>query len=156
MLDIKTTTRPGPSRLIITKKQLEFYTENGFNIPQISDMLHVSERTIKRRLKEFDIMIKRKYSEISESDLDEEVLKIIKRFLNTGYKKMKGFLLEFAYKKSGFGNPSVESILNVSYYEPCNQEPWFDENIKWQDHCLCGIWMEIITLLRIALLYTDA
>ena len=75
------------------RKELQFHLEHRFSILQIGKMLNISERTIKRRLKEFSLSIKETYSEISNVDLDSFVLSTLKEFPNTGYKRMKGFLL---------------------------------------------------------------
>ena len=87
------SSQRGRPKFAVTKEQLQFYLEHRFSIPQIGKMLNISERTIKRRLKEFSLSIKETYSEISDVDLDSFVLSTLKEFPNTGYKRMKGFLL---------------------------------------------------------------
>jgi len=91
--DIMHTGTVGAPKIAISKEQLKYFIDNGFTIHQISSMINVSTRTIKRRLREFDIKIKEQYTTISDFELDRIIETILKDFPNTGYKRMKGFLI---------------------------------------------------------------
>ena len=58
----------------MSKEQLEFYLCIHFTVPQIVSMLKVSESTVKRRLKRFDLLISSTYTVISDIDLDNKIL----------------------------------------------------------------------------------
>lgn len=45
----------------------------GFSIPRICGLISVQQRTLKRRLKEYGIKIRDKYSSISDGDLDVKI-----------------------------------------------------------------------------------
>ena len=69
---------PGRPSYDINKDQLQPLIDLGFNVPQISELLQVSKRTIERRLAEYDISA-RSYSTITDEELDNQV-KDIKLF----------------------------------------------------------------------------
>ncbi|XP_033101239.1 uncharacterized protein LOC117104496 [Anneissia japonica] len=101
-----TTTRPRPTsyntptsisgrgrpKLIITEEQLLFFVENGFTVKDMSKLLNVSKRTIERRLKEADISLKKKYSEITDDHLDNKIEYILLSFPNSGWKSVLAHL----------------------------------------------------------------
>ena len=85
--------RRGRPKVIITEKQLYFYLKNGFTIPAISTMLGTSQSTVKRRMRDNYLKKSYYYSTLSDEELDENILHHLSEFPNTGYKRMKGFLL---------------------------------------------------------------
>ncbi|XP_066914919.1 uncharacterized protein [Clytia hemisphaerica] len=83
----------GPPKYFIPVEVLEYYVENGFKNVDIAKMLHVSLSTIKRRLSENTLNKKDKFSKMTDDELDVVVNEILVDHPNTGYKKMRGFLL---------------------------------------------------------------
>lgn len=73
----------GTKKYIIPKCQIETLIDEGFTIYEVSSILGASERTIYRRMVEYDLK-KQKFSKINDSDLDLAVLDTIKRFPNCG------------------------------------------------------------------------
>ena len=88
----QTGTR-GKPKILISKDLLEFYLKNQFSVSEITCMTGISQSTIKRRMSEHGLTVKQFYSDISNHELDEQILRKLNDFPNTGYKKMKGFLL---------------------------------------------------------------
>ena len=78
---------------IVTKQQLEYYLENGFTVPASARMISVSEKTIKRRLKDYDLSITGCYARLSDEELDGLVRDIVAQNPNCGYRRMLGFLM---------------------------------------------------------------
>ena len=87
----------GAPKYHISQQQLEFYVANGFTIKLIAEMLQVSSRTVKRRLHDFGIKFRGKFSVISDEELDREVELILIQFPNSGYKEMRGYLTSNGY-----------------------------------------------------------
>ena len=93
------TGKPGAPKLNISLNMLMYYyLESGFTIPDISAMLNVSCSTLKRRMKEYGIRKSDFYSLMEDNKLDQVIVSILKDFPNSGYKKMKGFLLSRAHR----------------------------------------------------------
>jgi len=87
------TGKIGHPKLEISVEQLKYFIENCFSIPQMATMLNVSPSTIKRRLKDFRLNIRQTFTNINDEELDKLIESILKDFPNTGYKRMKGFLI---------------------------------------------------------------
>lgn len=82
---------PGRPCYDINENQLQSLLDVGFNIPQISELLQVSKRTIERRLAEYCISA-RSYTTIVDEELDNQV-KDVKLFNpNIGSKNLAGYL----------------------------------------------------------------
>ncbi len=77
----------------IPKCQLEFYLSHGFSTEKISEMIGVSSRTIKRRMKDYGLEIGQLYSDVTDERLDNVILQKMKDFPNCGYRRMNGLLL---------------------------------------------------------------
>ena len=54
--------RFGRPRYDISREQLQYLLENKFTIPQISNMLGVSQRTLHRRMNEFSLSVRAHYT----------------------------------------------------------------------------------------------
>ena len=98
LVNLVNTNGKGAPKFQIPKSLLQFYLRQGFTTPQISDMIRVSESTVKRRLKVYDLKRDRMYSALTDDELDEKVNMVLADFPNTGYKRMKGFLLSDGLK----------------------------------------------------------
>lgn len=86
-------TGKGAPKFDIPVDIMNYYVENGFKATQISKMLHVSLSTIKRRLKDYNLSKGETFTKMTDELLDKCIDNILIEFPNTGYKKMKGYLL---------------------------------------------------------------
>ncbi|KAL4007073.1 adhesion G-protein coupled receptor G5 [Sarotherodon galilaeus] len=62
---------------LITREQLSFLKSCGFTAPQMADILNVSLRTIRRRLRQYHFTRASMYAELTDSALDEHVQDIV-------------------------------------------------------------------------------
>lgn len=88
----------GRPRYFISMDQLEFLLDMRFTSGEIASMFGVSESTIKRRIREYDSFVKKRYSDISDEDLDVIVERLMREFPNCGYKRMTGLLLNTGHR----------------------------------------------------------
>ena len=86
------TGQCGWPKLEVPQEQLQFLIERRFNTPQIASLLGVSQRTVERRLRDFNLNISTTYSNLSDQELDAVIRSILRDFPQTGYKRMTGFL----------------------------------------------------------------
>ena len=77
----------------ISKEQLEYFIEFGFKALQIAVMLGVSEATVRRRYRVFQISSK-SYIDISDEELDNKIMSIKEDFHQSGYRIVTGILRE--------------------------------------------------------------
>ena len=82
----------GRPRYNIPREQLELFLELGFSVPQMANMLGVSQSTVKRRMLTYSLSIRHTYTNISREDLDSEVSNVLEMFPNCGYRRMIGYL----------------------------------------------------------------
>lgn len=87
--------RPG---FDVSLQQLFFLVENGFSVPQISDMIGVSVRTVRRRVSEFGLSIRAQYSTITNDELDRLVREFQVQYPLCGNRQMSGHLLSRGYR----------------------------------------------------------
>ena len=76
----------------IPREQLELFIEHGFNTSDMATMLGVSVRTVEMRLSEYSLLITDRYADISNEDLDNQVMEVFQMFPNCGYHRMLAFL----------------------------------------------------------------
>ena len=69
------SSRParGRPKFDISRDQLGHFIETGFSVPEMSEMLGVSKRTVERRLQQFGLSIRETYSDMTDQELDEKV-----------------------------------------------------------------------------------
>nr|XP_055037085.1 uncharacterized protein LOC129424440 [Misgurnus anguillicaudatus] len=67
----------GRPQLSITQEQLQFLLEYNFSTKQMAEILGVSKRTVKRRLRKFSISLRDRYTDMSDSDLDNQVRELV-------------------------------------------------------------------------------
>ncbi len=60
----------GRPRFSIPHHQLEFLIESRFSVPQNSHILGVSISTVRRRMTDYDLSIRRTYSTLADDQLD--------------------------------------------------------------------------------------
>ena len=86
-------TGRGRPRVCLSREQLESLIEANFTVPQIAHMLGVSVSTIRRRMNMYNLAIRATYANISNEDLDQQVLLVSSQFPACGSKQMAGHLL---------------------------------------------------------------
>ncbi|XP_026064456.1 uncharacterized protein LOC113047310 isoform X2 [Carassius auratus] len=67
----------GQPQYSITQEQLRFLLEYNFSTKQMGEILGVSKRTVKRRLRKYNISLRDRYSNLSDSDLDNLVREVV-------------------------------------------------------------------------------
>ena len=87
------TGQPGRPKFEIPAEILRFLFDKRFTVKDTATLLGVSQRTVERRMNEFDIRIGNCYSNIGDRDLESIVNNIVRDFPNVGYKRMSGLLL---------------------------------------------------------------
>ena len=98
MPPVEVSGRAGRPRFVIPVEQLQYLVDNKFTVPQMADMIGVSERTIHRRLSSNNIYIRSNYSDISDRELDEIVGHIHSQFPLCGNKQMIGHLTSLGFR----------------------------------------------------------
>ena len=88
----------GRPRFVIPRQQLLYLVENHFTVPQMSEMLGVSVRTLHRRLSQYGLSIRSQYSELTDNDLDRLIKSIHDQFPMCGYRQMNGHLLSQGFR----------------------------------------------------------
>ena len=78
----------------LPRDQLVYLVENGFTCSKISNMLGISQRTIYRRMSEYDISIRQMYSNITDAELKEFITEAHSSFPNAGYRFIRGWLMQ--------------------------------------------------------------
>lgn len=64
---------PGRPKLAVSKDHLQELIEMDLNVPCISKMLGISERTIHRRMQEWGLSVRNTYSKLTDHELDNLV-----------------------------------------------------------------------------------
>ena len=82
----------GRPKIVITSQMLDYFFGHGFSASTTAHLLHVSLRTLRRRMSEFGILIRDQYSNISDEVLDRTVAIIQRQYPNCGYRMMQGYL----------------------------------------------------------------
>ena len=74
----------GRPRYAITAQQLQYFIYFGFKAPEIASVLGVSESTLRRRLKDFNLSTSQRFTEIYDEELHNVVKDIKQEFNNSG------------------------------------------------------------------------
>ena len=85
-------SRKSRPKYSITREQLKYLIDLNFSISDLSKLLGVSKRTIVRTQQEFELKISNTYSNISDGELDQQVLPILQDLPKTDYLRMVGSL----------------------------------------------------------------
>jgi hypothetical protein len=93
-----TTGRKGRTRYDLPSDQLVYFVEHGFTCSKISDMLGISQRSIRRRMTEYGISIRQMYSNIGELELRELITEAHEPFPNAGYRFIRGWLMQKGFR----------------------------------------------------------
>jgi len=86
------TTGLGRPRYDIPQEQLEHLLQLNFDCPTIATMLGVSLRTVRRRMDEYNLTVRSRYSDVDDARLDQTVRELKQHFANSGYRMMDGLL----------------------------------------------------------------
>ena len=81
---------PGRPQMDIPEVRLRFLHRNDFNLSDMAHILNCSTRTVQRRLQELGLNRRQRYSNMSDSDLDDQVLAIQSRHANSGCRMIEG------------------------------------------------------------------
>ena len=84
--------RPGQPQFNITENQLQFLVGLNLSGSQIANLLGVSERTIRRRMSQFQLSVRNLYTRISGSHLDRLVQIITRQYPSYGYRMVQAHL----------------------------------------------------------------
>ncbi|XP_070401378.1 uncharacterized protein [Nothobranchius furzeri] len=83
----------GRPRYYIEEERLKELLDMNLSVACISRLLGVSARTIERRMNEFGLSVRQRYSQISDDELDEAIQRIKTEMPTAGYRMVKGRLL---------------------------------------------------------------
>jgi len=82
----------GRPKFHISFEQLEHLLKIGLNCSTIASLLGVSLRTIRRRMSDFGLSVRERYTDLEDSQLDFIVEGIKYYFPNCGYRMLRGHL----------------------------------------------------------------
>ncbi len=103
------TGNRGRPRYKIPKNHLESLLDLGFAVPFISRLLNVSTITIERRMAEFGLSIRDRFSVISDANFDSRISQILHEFPNIGYHRVpQSKVLESAKREDSSVNEEGE------------------------------------------------
>ena len=93
----------GHPRFEIRSEQLQYLVESHFTVPQISQLLGVSCRTVERRLSEYEMSIRTTYSDVTDTELHRVVAEIQHEHPFCGNRQMRGHLLSRGFRIQQYG-----------------------------------------------------
>ena len=82
----------GRPRFVIQEELLEQLLEMNFNCNVIAKLLGVSLRTVRRRMEEYGLSVRSRYSTISDENLDQLVMHLKHYYPSSGYRIIHGIL----------------------------------------------------------------
>jgi len=82
----------GRPQIPIQESQLRFYLDHNFTIQHIAGLLHCSRRTVERRMREYGISSRSRFSTICDSDLEVVVSSFVRNNPNLGERSVDGLL----------------------------------------------------------------
>ena len=88
----RTQGERGAPQYVIPSEMIESLLENHFNVPQISRLLGVSDKTVRRRMTEYGLSVTSTYSNLTDEELENEISSIIHEFPYVGYKTLSSIL----------------------------------------------------------------
>ncbi len=88
----------GRPRYDLPMDQLVYFVEHGFTCSRISEMLGISQRTIRRRMSEYGISIWQMYSSVTDPELKELITEAHESFPNAGYRFIHGWLMQKGFR----------------------------------------------------------
>ncbi|XP_070534703.1 uncharacterized protein [Ptychodera flava] len=97
-VELERKAKPGRPSYNIPEEQVRYLINMGFTAVQIATMLHVSERTIRRRMAEYGICVSDTYATLTNDELDAHVRDVLKDFPNCGFRRMGEFLKQRGFR----------------------------------------------------------
>ena len=88
----------GAPKFEIPISVLESLLDSDFTVKDISYILNVSEKTIKRRFVQYGLSSRQRYSSIPDIELDSMVEDIVAEFPYVGYRTVRGILVSKGVK----------------------------------------------------------
>ena len=89
--NVEYTGAPGRPKIRVSKEQLSYLADNGsVKATDMARLLGISDATVHRRLKDFNLEISHSFSTIDDNTLDGIVLSIKEEFPNSGYRMVLG------------------------------------------------------------------
>ena len=82
----------------VNMDQVMYLLSHGFKCPQISSMLGISLRTLRRRMSDDNISVSSCFVDMSNEELDKIVLEICIAFPGIGYRRLLGDLMRQGYR----------------------------------------------------------
>lgn len=87
--DVGTAGRPSFN---ISKEQIEYLMDCNFTVKEMSEILHVSKRTVERRMSAYNLTGMNRFTEITDEQLDNAVYDIKRSSPDCGSKLLTGYL----------------------------------------------------------------
>eukprot|EP00794_Sanderia_malayensis_P012582 gene12582-13870_t len=115
------TGAKGRQRYDVSKEHLEAFIGIGFKAKLIATLLGTCTRAIERRLAEYGLTMRQKYSDVEDASLDSIVRDVLMRFSNTGYMRMTGLLRARGLMLQ---RERDENIGHSSQYQSFPDEEW--------------------------------
>lgn len=91
----------GRPQIIIEEQHLKEMLQNQLPVPCIAKLMGVSQSTILRQMKAYELSVRDMYSSISDDELDDLVASIKKDLPNAGYRMVRGRLRSVGHIVSG-------------------------------------------------------
>ena len=88
----------GRPRFEVLREQLVYLIEHGFSCVQISEMVGVSLRTVRRRMSEYGLSIRQTYSLVEDDELIQLLRSHLENFPTCGYRLADGWLRQKGYR----------------------------------------------------------
>ena len=92
----------------MSPEQIHFLLRLRFSVPEIARLLNVSVRTVRRRMDSRGIRVRRMFTQISNSRLDNLVHSLVAQHPNAGYRMMQAYLCSQGIRVP---EPSVRASL---------------------------------------------
>lgn len=87
----------GRPKIQLSQGMLSYFFSNGFSATTTSMLLQVSLSTVRRRMREYNMTIRSRYSDISDEELDRIVTSVEHRNPNCGYRMMQGYVARLSH-----------------------------------------------------------
>ena len=81
-LELSYTGRPGRPTYLISTEKIEFRIDMRFSSSEIASLFGISDSTVKRRIRESELYVRRRYSDVSDESLDDLVRQLMVDFPN--------------------------------------------------------------------------
>ncbi|VDI12392.1 Hypothetical predicted protein, partial [Mytilus galloprovincialis] len=124
----------GHFKFSISKEQLEYLVKYGFTAPMMSDVLGISESTVRRRLREFGLSL-RKTTHITDMELDQSITEVIGTNRHIGPNSIR---VHLAQKKIFVSREGVRTACARVDSDGCSLRSLERKNIKRRTYKVAG------------------